>query len=239
MDWNHEFSFCPELACLYSAEFAEGSDGSRFALGGCSTANNLATIKRLFEHIQPRHTLEIGLCLGGSGLLFTALHQGSGAAPEHQHTAIDPFQISKWKSAGLMAIERAGLSDYLDFRENYSSIELPRLLQEYRTFNIIYIDGSHLFEDVFIDAFFSARLLASGGVMIFDDSADPHVHKVLQFVRGNCGAGLEEMDLGPYRADGGTALRYRIARMFGKVQMTAFRRVGRIERAWNAPLHSF
>lgn len=239
MDFDREFGFCPELARLYASEFALGADGSRFALGGCSTPNNLAALKRLFERTRPRRTLEIGLCLGASGLLFTALHRHSKAAPERQHVAIDPFQSSTWKRAGLMAIERAGLAQYLDFREDLSCLELPRLVGADARFGMIYIDGSHLFEDVMVDAYFSMRLLADDGLMIFDDSADPHVQKVLRFIRANAGEAVEEIDLGAYRATEHATLRYRLARTFGKVQLTAFRRVGRADRAWNAPFHSF
>src|ERR1035441_4737545 len=122
MNYEQEFGFCPELVQLYKAGFAEGASGERFDLGGCSTANNLAALRRLFEHHQPKQTLEIGLCLGGSCLLFTALHQRSAVRPSRQHTAIDPFQISMWKRAGLLAIQRGGLDGYLNFRESLSSL---------------------------------------------------------------------------------------------------------------------
>jgi len=233
-----QFSFCPELARLYSDGFGEGADGSHIAATGCSTPNNLATLKGLYEHMAPRRTLEVGLCLGGSALLFTALFQDSGVAPEGQHIALDPFQTSVWKRAGLLAIERAGLSSYLDFREKSSSLELPRLVEEGQRFDIVYIDGSHLVEDVFVDAFFSARLLTEDGVVVFDDSTDPHVRKVLKFLRTNCSYGLENIDLGRYRPDGRTVT-HRLARMFGKAQMTAFRRIGPVERPWDASFRSF
>jgi hypothetical protein len=36
---------------------------------------------------------------------------------------------------------------------------------------------------VFVDSFFGARLLGDEGVIVFDDSGDLHVRKVLNFVR--------------------------------------------------------
>jgi hypothetical protein len=152
---------------------------------------------------------------------------------------MDPFQSEVWDDAGLVAIERAGLAGYLEFRSAFSHLELPRLLGEEVSFDLVYVDGSHLVEDVFVDAYYVARLLTLGGVVVFDDSADPNVHKVLRFLRANCRKGLEEIDLAPFRSDRGMTARYRTARILGKVQMTAFRRVGEISRAWNAPFHSF
>jgi hypothetical protein len=73
--------------------------------------------------------------------------------------ALDPFQKGAWDDSGLVAVERAGLSDFLDFRPEFSSLLLPRLVEHGDRFDLIYVDGSHLFEDVFIDAYYTSRLL--------------------------------------------------------------------------------
>ena len=39
--------------------------------------------------------------------------------------------------------------------------------------------------------------------------------------------------------DAGTSARYRMARLLGRVQLSAFRRVGPVEREWNSPFHRF
>jgi hypothetical protein len=153
--------------------------------------------------------------------------------------ALDPFQRTVWDDCGVQVIEQSGLAGYLDFRPAWSCLELPRLLGEGVRFGLVYVDGSHLIEDVFVDAYFVTRLLTEGGVVVFDDSTDPHVRKVLRFLRSNCRAGLGELDLRPYRADGGRGATYRVARMLGRTQMTAFRRIGKMERDWNAPFRSF
>jgi hypothetical protein len=38
---------------------------------------------------------------------------------------------------------------------------------------------------VFIDFYYTARILDAGGIVLFDDSVDPHVHKTLRFIRKN------------------------------------------------------
>jgi len=152
--------------------------------------------------------------------------------------ALDPFQTSVWDDAGVLGIERAGLQGYLDFRPAFSCIELPRLVSEKTSFDLVYIDGSHLFEDVFIDFYYVARLLRDGGIVAFDDSADPHIAKVLRFVVKNLAASFREIDLGPYRLDRG-GMRYRAAKWLGKIQVRAFKKTGPAERIWNAKFANF
>jgi hypothetical protein len=48
---------------------------------------------------------------------------------------------------------------------------------------------------------------------------------------------LEELDLSSYRKK--SKFTYRVARYLGKVQLTAFRRVGNVARAWDAPFAHF
>jgi len=94
----------------------------------------------------------------------------------------------------------------------------------------VYVDGSHLFEDVFVDGFYCARLLAEGGYLLFDDCADPHIAKVIGFIDRNV-PGLSRQ---PDRT-----LRSRVARVLRRRQLTAYRRVGEIERTWNSAFLTF
>lgn len=220
-----DFTYCPELERLMSAATPlTGATGKVFGdRGACSTPNNLAFIRAYMLRHEPRRTLEVGLCFGASALAFAASHTG-------RHVAIDPYQRTTWDSVGLQAIERAGLADRFELREGTSAVELARALGEGERYDFIYVDGSHVFEDVFVDAYFCARLLADGGVLAFDDCTNAHVAKVLRFIRRTV-PGLVELDLGPYREDAG---RHRAARLLGRAQLVAFRREGDIERPWDA-----
>lgn len=232
--------FCPELCRALEARTATGRSGKVFdGLTALSSVNNLVVLRKLFLELKPRRTMEIGLCFGGSCLVFTAGHRELGRAPEQQHIALDPFQSEAWDDCGLLAVERAGLAGYLDFRPRFSHSELPRLLDQKASFDLVYVDGSHLFEDVFIDLFYVSRLLAPDGVMVFDDSPDPHVQKVLRFLRANLGASFQELDLGRFRTDGGRSVKYRVAKRLRRNQMTAFQRVGPAVREWNAAFRNF
>jgi hypothetical protein len=240
MEHLKPFSFCPGLVDLLQTRRASGRSGKVFEeLIALSTVNNLFTLRNLYLDLKPGRTLEVGLSVGASALLFTGLHREAGKPPGRQHLAIDPFQKSVWDDAGIVQVERAKLEPFLDFRGAYSCLELPRLFGEGAKFDFIYVDGSHLVEDVFIDAYFSCRLLSVGGVVAFDDSADPNVAKVLAFIRRNLRSSFEELSLGPFRADGGRTLRYRAAKLLGKTQLSAFRRTGPADRDWNSAFTDF
>ncbi len=183
-------------------------------------------------------TMEIGLSFGGSALVCTATHRDLGRSPMKQHLAIDPYQTPAWDDCGLVAAELAGLERYLDFRPVMSCVELPNLVSAGSRFDFVYVDGSHLVEDVFVDAYYAIRLLNDGGIVAFDDSANPHVQKVLRFLRSSCRAGLNEVDLEVYHPACGMLV-YRLARVLRKVQMTAFRRVGPVGRQWDSDFSAF
>jgi hypothetical protein len=106
-------------------------------------------------------------------------------------------------------------------------------------FGLIYVDGSHIFEDVFVDAYYGARLLEKDGIILFDDSADKHVAKVMKFLKTNCAHALQEVNLADYYPKGKLRLRYLVGRIIGKCQLTAFRLVGHMDRVWNAHLSNF
>jgi hypothetical protein len=234
------FQYCPQLAEMMRSRTVIGRSGKTFTgLEALSTVNNLVVLRNICLNLKPQRTLEIGLSFGGSCLVFTSSHRDLGRSPEGQHVALDPHQTQGWDDCGLLVTERAGLKDYLSFRQNFSHSELPLLLDQKLDFDLVYVDGSHLFEDVFVDSYFVARLLSENGWVIFDDSSDPNVRKVLGFIRRNLGQSLVEIDLGPYRLDGGASVKYRVAKLLRRTQMTAFKRSASVVRPWNAKFREF
>jgi len=237
---KHEanLDFCPVLATMIATQRTATRSGEIIErLGAVSTFNNLVILRNLCLQAKPSSSLEVGLAYGSSALTFARSHQEMSAA-RAQHVAIDPFQSGIWGDSGLCNLERAGLRGYVDFRAGMSCFELPKLLEKAARFDLIYIDGDHRYESVFIDAYFCSRLLGERGIMAFDDSSDPNISKVLRFIKRNC-PGLEEIDLSPYRADLGKPLRYRAARLLSRSQMRAFRRVGEPGQAYPAKLKDF
>lgn len=227
-----------EVSKLLSTERVQGKSGKNFNVGH-STLNNLVVLNLLFREHQPEKTMEVGLLFGASALLFLSLHKEFGRSGIRQHLALDPFQDHCWDDVGLLEIEKAGLSDWFELRRTFSSIEMPRMLDSGERFGMIYVDGSHIFEDVFVDAYYGARLLEKGGIILFDDCSDKHVAKVIKFLRRNCAHALQEVNLSRYYPKGKARFRYRAGHFIGKCQLTAFRLIGHMDRAWNAPFLKF
>jgi hypothetical protein len=218
------------LTRLYSGLPVVGKSGKVFeSRPALSTTRNLDEIVEILCRTRPENTLEVGMAFGGSSLIFADVGR-TMCTGIYRHTAIDPYQSTVWDGVGMQCLESAGLQSFIELFEQPSALVLPRLLSEGRRFGLIYVDGSHLFEDVFVDAYFCARLLTVDGYLLFDDSSNRHVAKVLAFIDRNQ-LTLERL---PERS-----LRHRIARLVGRRQLTVYRRRGPVERPWDSPFHWF
>lgn len=123
-------------------------------------------------------TLEIGCAQGVSSLFICEALKGREGA---RHTIVDPFQDKDWHGAGRAALQREG-HDNFDFVEELSEILLPRLVQEGRRFDLIFVDGDHSFEHALFDMIFSTKLLRVGGYLAVDDTGIPPVAKAFRYV---------------------------------------------------------
>jgi hypothetical protein len=202
------------------------------------TINNLVVISNLMNEMKTTHTLEIGMAYGASTLAFCGMHSNLNLQGS-EHIAIDPFQLKDYDDCGVISVQNASLDKYLQIYYEPSCYVLPQLMQQGKKYDLIYIDGSHIFEDAFLDAYFALRLLRSGGVMLLDDSSDAHVAKVISFLRSNLRASIEQIDLTQYRLSSQTSIRYFLARQFGRVQLTGFRLIGEVERSYGTSLINF
>lgn len=226
------FEFCPTLENLYRTRQAVGRSGKPFNLtSGLSTENNLHVIRRLMLEIKPERTMEVGMACGGSALTFAASYRDLHQPPCQQHVAIDGFQRVGFDDVGRIHLEQAGLNKYVQVREQLSSLELPQMIRESLKFKLIYIDGSHRFEDVFCDFYFIRFLTELGGYILFDDSSDSEVAKVIRFIRANLGEFYEHVPTGRYREQTGfQRVKYSIAATLNKTQLVIFRKIKDGER---------
>ena len=207
---------------MYSAGRVVGKTGKVFeSVGALSTRNNLDTIEQLMRRTRPATTLEIGLAFGASALTFADMHRKNGSPCSRQHVAIDPHESTVWDDVARLKLEESGLGEFVEVIEAPSCLALPQLLDQGRQFGLIYIDGSHLFENVFVDAFYCARLLAEDGYLLFDDSANRHVAKIIGFIDND----MPGVSRQPERT-----LRQSVARILGRRQLAIYRRIGPVER---------
>jgi predicted O-methyltransferase YrrM len=140
-------------------------------------------------------TLEIGLGYAISTLFICEglLINGGGG----RHVAIDPFQEGSllsgqtFASAGVRTLQRAGVRSMVELYDEGSEIVLPRLLSAGKTFDFAFVDGSHRFENVFLDLIFCGRLLAEGSTVFADDAHMPSVAHAVGYCTSNLGWTVE------------------------------------------------
>lgn len=132
-----------------------------------------------------RRSLEIGFSFGMStSHLLVANHVVGGEG----HTAIDPFQLSDYyQGAGLKNIYNQNLGSRFGWIAGLSNVVLPSLLERGQRFDLVFIDGSHLFSDTFIDAYYAYQLTPVGGLIVFDDKYLAAVRTVMNILRTNFG----------------------------------------------------
>ncbi len=109
------------------------------------------------------HYLEIGVFEGRSAIwMLTNLL----THPTAKMTVIDPFPDGRgdtWQ----YNLAQSGSADKVTTITGYSQTELRKLPLE--SFDIVYIDGSHVADDVLADVVLCWDLLKPGGIVVFDD----------------------------------------------------------------------
>lgn len=131
-----------------------------------------------------RRTLEVGLGYGVSALFICeGLVENGG---DVRHVAIDPFQFAggpehrtTFSGAGLAVLEEAGVRGLVEFHEETSQVVLPRLLAAGRSFDLAFVDGTHVFDGVLGDLTHAGRLVQPGGIVFVDDTQLPDVRRAL------------------------------------------------------------
>ena len=226
--------FCPTLHRMLSSGEIQLADGEKIPIRATSTINNIRIIRHLLQTEKQRKTLEVGLAYGASALTFLATHQEVHSDQYFRHTAIDPFQMGVWKSVALNLIKSAGFEDNFHFLKEDSALALPSLCREGSDYGLIYVDGSHIFEDVFIDFFYCTRLLLVNGLLLFDDCTDKHVRKVIRFIDTNYSGILKR----EYVVQSPT-LKQQVGHKLGIQQLVAYRKINETPRHHYAKFTSF
>jgi predicted O-methyltransferase YrrM len=130
-------------------------------------------------------TLEVGFSFGMSTCHLLTAHEVTGGV---EHVAIDPFQMSKYyQGTGLINVTHCGLLSRLNWVKELSNIALPRMYANGDKFDLCFVDGSHIFTDIIVDAYFCMSMLPEGGTLVLDDCWLPAVRTVRNILVSNCG----------------------------------------------------
>lgn len=172
----------PVIDRIYATRRVEDDEGNILDIEpGVKYAEGLA----LYDLIRNRgagETLEVGMAIGLSALFMCQAHKDGGGG---RHTAVDPRQGEEYRFTGVKNVERAGLGSYLRLLHAPSDEALPRLVSDGETFDLIFIDGKHLFDFVLVDFYYADKLIRPGGCVVLHDYWMPAVRKALSFVLRN------------------------------------------------------
>jgi predicted O-methyltransferase YrrM len=176
------------LLSMYRGEPQLGTDGQLHPIDQVTkiSASQGMWLYDFCVSLKPKSTVEIGMAYGYSTLYFLAAIARNKAG---HHTAIDPFQSSYWHGIGLAHANAHAPTTTTDpgfrFIEDRSDRVATDLARSNATFDLIFIDGNHRFDDVLVDFYLYAPLCAMGGHIIFDDTWMRSIQTVLAFVRAN------------------------------------------------------
>ncbi len=206
---------------------AEGHEYDAFPVSMSTVEGEV--IYQCLKDIGASQTMEVGLAYG-----MSALHICEAICDQQdaRHIAIDPLQSSEWRNIGLLNLDRAALLPIVDFYGAPSDEVLPHLCKENTCVDFALIDGSHLFDDAFVDFYYVDKLMRPEGIVCMDDLWMPAIQKVARFFVRNRSYQIVDGRLPqPY----GTKLRDLVRAIVGQNAVRTARRVLRRGRESGHP----
>lgn len=172
-----------KLDSLYHSAQQKGTNDVFYSIDH-STRINIPCgldLYNLCMKVQPKNTLEIGLAYGFSTMYFLEAQQHL----KFSHTAVDPAQFTSYNGIGYTSAIEHTIADKFIFHKMFSFECLSMLKMQEQSFEIIFIDGGHRFDDVLCDFTLAAQICPVGGYIILDDLLLPSITKVKDFIIKN------------------------------------------------------
>ena len=137
-------------------------------------------LQKIFDVINPKKSLEVGLAYGISTLFILEKHRDIKSS-DRAHIVIEPFP---WGQTAIYNIQKEGLMNYVDIRNDLSDVIIPTLYLAKERIQFAYVDTTKLFDVVMQDFYFIDKILDVGGVIIIDDCDTGGINKVARFING-------------------------------------------------------
>lgn len=132
---------------------------------------------------SPTVVIEIGLAYGSSAL---AIGEALALQEAPSHVVIDAFQ-DHFGDTGWNSIREAGMEATCSLIAERSQVALPRLVDLGFLADAAFVDGSHVFHNVFVDLYYLCEIVRPGGLIVFDDCEWPSVATALRYFELNVG----------------------------------------------------
>ncbi|WP_336513817.1 O-methyltransferase [Pollutibacter soli] len=163
---------------VFKARSFTNSKGELVKVHSETNRDQCKFLQQIIRDKKASKTIEIGFAFGISTLAITEEVAKNG----HRHVVIDRFENTGWHGNGLELLSMAGLSDAIEFYEEYCYIILPELLKQGRKFDFAYVDSTKLFDWLMVDFFYLDKMLEPGGVIVFDDLMFPGIRKLFRYL---------------------------------------------------------
>jgi predicted O-methyltransferase YrrM len=167
------------LADVGPSQVRSSGDFERVSL----PADHCDVLRDLLIAEGARAVVEIGLAYGSSALAIGEALVGHADA---RHLVIDAFQ-DRFDHTGWDATTEAGLDGRCTLVAERSQIALPRVLTEGFVADAAFVDGSHLFHNVFVDLYYVQEIVRPGGLVVVDDCDRPSVATAVRYFVLNAG----------------------------------------------------
>jgi len=152
--------------------------GERTKLNSHTSEGQGIFLQELYSFIKPQKSLEVGFAFGISTLFILEKCRELNAE-EKSHIVIEPMS---WGEAAIYNIRKEGLEKYIDIRNDFSDVVLPRLFLNKERIQFAYVDTTKVFDIVLQDFYFIDKLLDVGGVIVFDDANTGGINVVMRFI---------------------------------------------------------
>jgi len=171
------------LLSMYAGDRQKGTNGEMFAIDPTIriSPEQGMWIYELCRELKPKKTIEIGLAYGYSTIyILAALHaNGSGT-----HVALDPFQ-NRHNDIGLRQPEKVGMELSFQHIREKSVPALADFGRRGESFEFIFVDGNHRFDDALVDFTLSAEVCPLNGHIVLDDMWMASIQRAASFIRKN------------------------------------------------------
>ena len=144
---------------------------------------------KLIKNINATQILEIGMSYGLSSLYILQslkyFNNKYNKNNDYKLTSIDPVQTSEWNNIGIENLKNAELNEHHKLIEKKSYLALSKLIDNKKSYDIVFINGWLTFDYIAYDIFGSYILLKENGYLIINNITYPGIDKTIKFIEEN------------------------------------------------------
>jgi predicted O-methyltransferase YrrM len=147
-------------------------------LAGAVSLQESLFMAKLVEDNKLKNIMETGVANGLSTLASTLAAASQGGS----HVGIDPCQRTDHNETALVLLEEFGLRDSFTLMDGPAHTQVSTLINQQKKFDLIFIDGMHLFDFKLVDFFLCDLVLRDRGFLLLHDLLLPSVKKTTRFI---------------------------------------------------------